>query len=227
MIPRLIHQIWLGGSPPPSVQSAMASVRRHHPHWEVTIWTDRNLPRLENSALFAAASSAAMKADVLRYELLHTHGGVYLDADFVCHRPVDQLFPPDAELRLVSEFGVVCNSVMACSPGHPFMRRLIDELARLDPSCDTSSPHLVTGPYFVDEQYVEEGLAMTAPDSLLPGDFFFPPRTRVISALELAAKKQYVTHLGLASWRKRSVRTVVRQTKLRTRLRRFVDLTAE
>ena len=227
MTPRILHQVWLGGSPPDFVVDMMNTVKSRHGHWEYRLWTDNDVPRLENAELFHAASSPAMKADILRYELLHAHGGVYLDADFRCHRAVDLLFPSDASLRLVSEFGVVCNGVMASSPGHPFIGLVIRELGKLSPDDLNRPPHLVTGPYFLDSLFIREKLAETDPGVLLPGDYFFPPRTRVKRTLDEAFRKRFLTHEAMASWREKGLQETLRRTKLRTRTRRFFDLSAE
>lgn len=227
MIPRTIHQIWLGGEPPREVEEMMRSVQHHHPNWNYRLWTDGDLPELRNASLFQWAPSLAMKADVLRYELLYDHGGVYLDADFQCHKPVDALFPDQASLRLVSEFGVVCNSAMGAAPGHAFIKCLIDELGTLPEASVHRQPHLITGPYFVDALFIRERLYEREPCVLLPGDYFFPPRTRVPSALQQAERKRYLTHAAMASWRRGGLLQKVRGSKLRTRLRRFADLSAE
>lgn len=92
MIPRTIHQIWLGDCPLPTEFRLFADGwRRLHPEWGYRLWRDGDLPELVNREVFDAVASAAGKADVLRYELIWRFGGVYVDMDFECLRPLDPL----------------------------------------------------------------------------------------------------------------------------------------
>jgi hypothetical protein len=228
MIPHIIHQIWLGGEPPTQVRTWLKGWCNHHPEWEHRLWTDENRPSLRNEAAFLRAPSFAMKADLLRYELLLDWGGIYIDADFECHRAIDDLVR-SRSLLLVSEFGVVCNGFIGADAGEQFIGALVAEAGRRIMATTDSTlaaPHLLTGPYMVDEMYRRRGLAFSAPDALLPGDYFFAPRTRVASALAGALEKRYATHHALASWQESSLGQTLRDTKLRTRVRRFLDLSA-
>jgi mannosyltransferase OCH1-like enzyme len=88
-IPPIIHLIWLGSAIPAKVQSAFDSWTKHHPGWEVKIWTDKELIDFQWSSehvhsAFQKGSSWAEKADVLRIEVLYKFGGIYSDADVVC-----------------------------------------------------------------------------------------------------------------------------------------------
>ena len=229
MIPKQLHQIWLGGPPPPAVLTWIETWRAHHPDWEHTLWTDDNRPELVNEAQFERAPSWAMKADLLRYELLLRHGGVYVDADFECHRSIAPLVA-SRDLVLVSEFGVICNGFMGSEAGHDFLTLCVDRsgaaVARATPA-EVARPHLVTGPYLVDRLFVETDLAAGNPGCLLAGDFFFEPRTRVAETLQTARLKRYATHHALASWRSEPLHVrLARRSQLRTRLNRMLDLSA-
>jgi mannosyltransferase OCH1-like enzyme len=89
-IPRTIHQIWFGPNPRP--QQWMSTWRERHPGWSYQLWTEETLPQLANQRLFETLGSLWHgKADLARYEILHRYGGVYIDADAECVRPlVDQ-----------------------------------------------------------------------------------------------------------------------------------------
>lgn len=230
MIPHILHQIWLGSPPPTRVQRWMDSWRVLHPQWEYHLWTDNNRPPVPSESAFERAPSYAMKADLLRYELLCKFGGLYIDADFACHRPVTELLV-GRDLMLVSQFGVVCNGVMAATPRHEFIGNVSQAafeavLATSDRKLE-QEPQIITGPYLVDRLFVQSRRAFNEPGCLLPGDYFFEPMTRVPLALQLAAEKRYATHVALASWRKSTGPMArLRRLRPRTRVRRFLDLTA-
>jgi mannosyltransferase OCH1-like enzyme len=45
VIPRILHQIWVGGAPfPEDFQRYQRSWQKHHPDWELRFWTEDNLP---------------------------------------------------------------------------------------------------------------------------------------------------------------------------------------
>ena len=60
-----------------------------NPSWEHILWTEENMPELANQRQFEAMNELAGKADILRYELLNTHGGFFIDADSECISPLD------------------------------------------------------------------------------------------------------------------------------------------
>ena len=89
-LPKIIHQIWLGDIEPP--YSFMKSVKDNHPDYDYRLWTDDNLPHpLFNQDLFDKARYYPEKADILRYELLYRFGGLYIDADIICLKPLNDL----------------------------------------------------------------------------------------------------------------------------------------
>jgi len=74
-----------------------------------------------------------MRADVIRYFLLHHFGGIFVDLDVLCLKPFSGLVSNrelilgiEPELYVTEpvpgrEFHrVLCNAVMASRPGHPF-----------------------------------------------------------------------------------------------------------
>ena len=70
----------------------------------------------------------AERADILRLELLHRHGGVYLDADFECLQPIDPLLEGvDCFLGLLDS-GRVSNAVIGAVPGHGLLAKAMAEV---------------------------------------------------------------------------------------------------
>lgn len=99
-IPPLIHLIWLGSPPPVHVQLAVQSWKKHHPSWEVKLWTDREIESFSfvfpySEELFLGACNFAEKSDVLRWEILYQFGGIYADTDVICLKSFDPLVQRD------------------------------------------------------------------------------------------------------------------------------------
>jgi len=92
LIPRIFHRMRLSDDQLPADAPRFAeSWRRHHPAWEFREWTIDNLPQFRNRDLFDSSPNTGHRSDILRYELLEQFGGIYVDLDFECRRPLDPL----------------------------------------------------------------------------------------------------------------------------------------
>ena len=83
--------------------------------------------------MYDGYASPIQRADVARYAIAHTHGGVYADLDTECFRPFGPLLGPRTALVLSYKLGDnfsrgACNSIFASAPGHPFWRVVFDVL---------------------------------------------------------------------------------------------------
>lgn len=178
MIPRVIHQIWVGGPAPAWVHSYRRTWTERHPGWSMRLWTDENLPPMRNRHLYETAGDhvpienvGQFRSDVARYEILHRVGGVYVDADFECLRPIDNLL---GEVDCFAAWEVqdrwVANGIMGSVPGHPFVDRLIDGLPDSVRLLRGQTPNRSTGPRYLT------GLHRQRPGELtvLPSWLFFP-----------------------------------------------------
>src|SRR4051812_34010104 len=63
-----------------------------HPEWEIRLWTEETLPRgCRRQEVYERLRHPAERSDILRIEVLERFGGVYVDTDFECLRPLDPL----------------------------------------------------------------------------------------------------------------------------------------
>jgi mannosyltransferase OCH1-like enzyme len=138
VIPRIIHQIWLGGTdglpePPPQLAEASASWGALHPAWEHRVWTGIEVEELfararpHLLALYRRYPYWVQRSDAGRYLILHEHGGVYADFDIACARPLDALVGEDLVLSPTRPFGV-SNDLMMAMPRHPLFRAALGGL---------------------------------------------------------------------------------------------------
>jgi len=143
-IPRVIHQIWLGSPLPRRLARYSDTWRRRHPDWEMKLWTDADVARLDfpSRDLFEAATCWGQKSDLLRIELLNAFGGVYVDLDYECYRPLDVLverydFFSTLKFLYTAHLGwpavwpdamVVCNSLLGARPGHPLLGAYLERV---------------------------------------------------------------------------------------------------
>jgi len=173
VIPKVIHQIWLGPLLPPL--AAMESWKEKHPDWDYRLWTEDNLPCLKNAQPFLESSNFPQKADILRYEILEQFGGVYIDADVYCVKSIDPLLDDvnNRSCSLVAAYEgrveaktLVANTVMMAEPGNPFIRLLVDSI-NIE---QEGQAWEITGP-----QYFTDMIETHQPKiCLLPHKTFFP-----------------------------------------------------
>lgn len=151
MIPKLIHFIALtapdsAGVEHPAFARALEAARSLHPQWEVRVW--RNPVPTEGFQLahyWPKANSLAQHADLLRLEVVHRHGGVFLDWDEILKKPLDDLVA-HYDFFIASENGhALSNGVFGAIAGHPAVTALIDALKRREPDW-TRPPNMTTGP---------------------------------------------------------------------------------
>lgn len=140
-IPKIVHQIWLGGKVPSIYKEWMESWALLK-GWEYKLWTDeevKDLP-LYNRALFESVENFGEKSDILRLELLRLYGGVYVDTDFQCLNPeyfeelhhdfdfyigIEPLEHGRIEKYRMFKF---CNAIIASAPGHTLITALVENL---------------------------------------------------------------------------------------------------
>lgn len=122
-LPKVLHHVWLGGGTPPDEHLAhMESWRRLNPRWQLRLWTDQDAPI---PPFARRARHVAERADLVRYEILRRHGGVYADTDVECLRPIDALVEGTQVFAGYEIPGRLCNAVMGGVPGHRAFQRLV------------------------------------------------------------------------------------------------------
>lgn len=134
-IPRILHQVWVGPDPLPAEAARFtASWRRHHPGWEMHLWTDADVPRdLFNQSIYERTPKPVQKADILKHELLNRFGGVYVDVDFECLRSIEPLLGDVSYFYGEELPGRPALGILGSRPGHPFPRWCQERIPELWP----------------------------------------------------------------------------------------------
>jgi len=95
MIPKIIHQMWIGPNPPP-LKMIQTWIDKN-PDWEHILWTEdlirekypngfRNQKHIDEHETWNG------KCDIMRYQILYDIGGIFLDADCICLNSLDDHF---------------------------------------------------------------------------------------------------------------------------------------
>lgn len=182
-IPRIIHQTWKDRTIPPAWEAYHRSWRRHHPAWELRLWTDHDLRELIRRdyawflPIYDGYPHPIQRVDAARYFMLHRYGGLYVDLDFECLRPLDDLLAAHEVVLGVEPAAhgalhkartrglerIVCNALCASTPAHPFWEHVFRRLVAAHWEPD---PLDATGPFFMTR-------ALATYDA--PARVFLPP----------------------------------------------------
>jgi hypothetical protein len=144
----------------------MATWRDAHPAWEYTVWDERAMRRfrLTNARLYRRLCDIGRydgASDVARAEILLRRGGVWVDADSECLRPLDGAPFMDARFFAVQDPVVeggwavvrellgdveylVAGGFMGAEAGHPIMRRYVEALSRVLSQTGELTPTWIT-----------------------------------------------------------------------------------
>jgi inositol phosphorylceramide mannosyltransferase catalytic subunit len=151
LIPHIFHQIWVGPDPfPDEFAGYQETWTRHNPGWELRFWTDDNLPDgLRRSEVYDQSTSPYERADILRLEVVLLFGGVHVDADFECLRPLEPLIENVEFFIGYRKAEHVNGALFGAIPGHPILEHA---LAEIRPRGDGAYDKDATGPKFLEAQ---------------------------------------------------------------------------
>ncbi|MEU8872609.1 glycosyltransferase [Streptomyces javensis] len=218
-IPPLIHQTWKNADVPPDWRTWSETWRRHHPDWEYRLWTDAdNRAFLEQHyawflPIYDGYPEPIKRADAIRYFLLDHFGGLYVDMDFECLRPMTGLLggkelvlglePEEhAALPWSRRSGLprlVGNAFMASRPGHPFWRHVHQQLV---------GAHTMPGPLDATGPFLLTRAVDSAPQdcsiTILGAETVYPALSAVAEELfgrrEVDRERAHAVHHWSSSW---------------------------
>ena len=90
MIPKIFHAVWIGDELPEKYEKFWLGWKEKHPDWEFKLWTD-NLPGPRLGKFYGKAKDLRVDSNFARLEILYEYGGVYIDLDMECLKPIDPL----------------------------------------------------------------------------------------------------------------------------------------
>jgi mannosyltransferase OCH1-like enzyme len=212
VIPKKIHHVWPGQDPfVPELHRFRASWMEHHADWTLLFWRTELGDGASDDVRALLADpryTVVVKSDVVRYELLRIHGGIYVDTDVECLRPFDDLLGDDCFCGRESE-ETLCPSVLGSTPGHPLMALLVREalvrIRRVGPAHANAKPNEVSGPVLLTQ------LARNRTDlRIYPERYFYPIAWWETQRLCEPTPKAYAKHwwngaTSAAGWTKRQV----------------------
>jgi mannosyltransferase OCH1-like enzyme len=168
-VPKIIHQIWIGPKPLPKHAQKWQKLCNKY-GYEYKLWRDNDVGKLINQKYYDEMKNNRCypgMADILRYEVVYNHGGLYTDFDMT---PVDL---PIFDYLPKTGFGIslehehinlsapglnnnkaifAANQIIVACPKHPILERVIHSMPV---NCESlrSKGHFgaaeCTGPYLL------------------------------------------------------------------------------
>ncbi|MFU8820501.1 MAG: glycosyltransferase family 32 protein [Gammaproteobacteria bacterium] len=200
LIPKILHQIWINADKPdlpPEFARYRDTWLERHPDWEYRLWNLENLdfePRCAN--LLHQAQHYAQMADLLRIEILHRHGGVYVDVDFECLQSIDRILEDVTAFACSEDGRCITNSILGCVQGSEVMRQVIESFpTRLG----LAPVNVETGPVFLTHVLLTHGFSQDF--TLFPTRYFFPFNYWTRSDQSVDYRGSYAVHHYADSWK--------------------------
>lgn len=189
-IPKIIHQIWLGSPLPECFKELMQSwINAHLDGWQYMLWTDKEAAEIElyNREFYDQVENPGVKSDLLKMEVIYQYGGVYIDTDFECLRPLDILhYTYDFYIGiqpLDSQFLQLGFGIFGARSGHPILRHCIETIKN---DWHEKGAPKKTGPVHLTKSFyaVAETEGMT--DIAFPASYFYP-----LSCMQKTAEREH------------------------------------
>jgi mannosyltransferase OCH1-like enzyme len=197
-IPKLIHQIWIGPNQIPCKSKPfIEGIRSLHPEFTYRLWTDADITpeNFVNYRYIMQAKSYAQKADIMRYEILYRHGGVYFDIDFEVFKNITPLLIND--LVVCNEDSntdkYMTNAFICASKGNIELLKCVQLVKIIDFSSNAISN--ASGPWFF-----RKCIQLSDKVSILPTSYIYPTHYSNKRAAFTITDTTYACHHWDKNW---------------------------
>ncbi len=206
IIPKIIHQIWIGGPLPDVFKKYMTTWKQMHPGWKYKLWTDDNVHELfplYNQKFYDQSESMGVKSDILKWEIIYRFGGVYVDTDYECLKPLDELHCRydfyTAYQPLDAFFVQLGAALYAAYPKHPILNHCIETIK--DDWHHKGAPKK-SGPCHFSKSFMVMAGKNGSRDIAFPAFYFYPleSKQRVLRRQEWMQDGAYAIHHWAQSW---------------------------
>lgn len=172
-IPKIMHQVWLGGKVPDKYNFYIDTLKKSNPDWEHRLWTDDDVASFgfKNHVIYNNTGNLGSKSDIFRYEILERFGGIYLDVDFYGVKSFNDLIYSDF---FGAYIGCIQNGLFGTVPNGKIISELVSGLSKIESfSNDINTIMETTGPHYFRRKFGE--CANDEDDAVIyPVDFFYP-----------------------------------------------------
>lgn len=138
---KIITQFWAGGRVPSRYLRFMDSIKKHNPSWQHRLLTETDAEQLSGMTwgqLKNVYSTYCSISNLVRLLAVYRDGGIYIDADCECVKPLDSLLEHKAFSGIVDNISIqgsanrICCAVFGAEPGHPWVKWQLDNRTKFD-----------------------------------------------------------------------------------------------
>ncbi len=123
-----IHYVWIGNNEKPEkVKYCINSWREKCPDYEIIEWNESNYDLNKNKYIKLAYQDKkyAFASDFMRFDILNTYGGVYLDVDVELLKDITPLLETNF-MGLERAGEVASGLIMYSKPNNEFLKEVLD-----------------------------------------------------------------------------------------------------
>tara|TARA_B100000989_G_scaffold39741_1_gene25200 strand:- start:12090 stop:12752 length:663 start_codon:yes stop_codon:yes gene_type:complete len=192
MIPKILHYVWVGSEIPERVQSLIDHNKTHTPDYDIKVWTEQNLPKLNKFAENAYRKKKwAFVSDYVRFVALRRYGGIYLDTDQKLLKNIDDLLDLDFFAGWNKDETYIYTGIIGCVPESDIVNRILEVYGTIEFDIKQSSPKVLTRCFV--EQMVDPKF------KIFDSSYFYPVEAGEKDDGRILAHT-YATHLWDESW---------------------------
>lgn len=176
-IEKFLHFIWIGDESKIPKECINTWINKN-PEYKVKIWRNKDLDNdnwhLKNLITKWMSKEINGAADIMRWEILYKYGGVALDADSLCIKPLEdwllncELFA--AWENELARPGLIATGALGAVKGHWFIKTLIKDILE-DKDLLNDMAWKKVGPLRLTKTYNNIGQNLM---TIYPSHFFFP-----------------------------------------------------
>lgn len=216
VIPRKIHQIWLGSEVPKKYELWRDSWLKYNKGYEYFLWDEKSILELglTNEFAFLNTDNLGAKSDIARYEILQKIGGIYVDTDFECLKPFPDNFltKPFFACTVFSDSPQLNNAIMGSAPASTFINLMVASTGKSIKSNDVSKIMEGAGPIKLTEVFFTNFKKIENEVVIFPSNYFYPwpnfVMTGAINRYDYILDESFAIHHWEVSWIKLSIHTL-------------------
>lgn len=203
MIPKILHQVWLGTAPvPEKFINFVDGWKKLHPDWDYILWNESNLNDTNCWELIESCDKYSSKSNVARLYAILNFGGVYADFDIEWKNNIDDLLVHKAfaaKESIESPYWLnyslpylYCNAIFGAEKNNPWIKYQFENLK------DYVGLHPPWGPTLMTKSQI------LFPENVFTVDqhLFYPYIWNQRHKRNEDFKDSYVVHHWNVSWQK-------------------------
>lgn len=230
MIPKIIHQTWKNNTIPENTRRYVDTLRTLHPEWEYKLWIDEENAHFVKTyypqfiEAYENFPKNIMRADIIRYLILHKHGGLYLDLDYEMLKRFDLVhhelvLPYNRNKANGDKHDAIGNCILASVRDHQFWSLVMEDFKRVRNyqaaykslsklpfnTIRTTMEEAITGPGHLTKVFFEYKDRLEAIHT--PGRHLFHPKLPLSQRQYnkiIDKGEAYGIHHSFGTWRNRS-----------------------